>query len=409
MKDQPPAEPSTRDRNTLSRRDFVSNTAVIGAALAAGPLLGCDKQVVRTGNEVDRGGAERGSEAGTMQTRALGGLRVSQLGAGCMSISANYGPPADRNQGIRLIRSAHERGVNFFDTAEVYGPYTNEELVGEALAPFRNRIIIATKFGFNLEAGGLNSRPSHIRKVVEGSLKRLRTDRIDLYYQHRVDPAVPIEDVAGAVKELIAEGKVLHFGLSEASARTIRRAHAVLPVTAVQTEYSLMERGPERNGVLATCEELGIGFVPWGPVGMGYLTGTIDARTKLDPKTDLRADFSRFSPQNLAANQPILDLVKLYAEKKNATPARIALAWLLAQKPWIVPIPGTRSIDHLNENLRATHVALTPADLREIETAFSALTVYGGRMSEKHMRDVDQVRPQFRTALVHPHEEEEKP
>ena len=307
-----------------------------------------------------------------------------------MSISANYGPPADRDQGIKVIRAAYEKGVTFFDTAEVYGPYTNEELVGEALAPFRDKVAIATKFGFDIEAGGLNSRPEHIKKVVEASLKRLKTDRIDLYYQHRVDPKVPIEDVAGAIKDLIKEGKVLHFGLSEASAKTIRRAHAVQPVTAIQTEYSLMERDPEQNGVLKTCEELGIGFVPWGPVGMGYLTGKIDARTKLDPKTDLRSGFDRFSPENLAANMPIVDLLRRFAEKKNATPAQIALAWLLAQKPWIVPIPGTRNIDHLNENLGAINVQLTPADLREIETAFSKIKVHGGRMNEKQMRVVDQ-------------------
>ena len=252
--------------------------------------------------------------------------------------------------------------------------------------------MIATKFGFDIEggSGGLNSRPEHIKKVVEASLKRLKTDRIDLYYQHRVDPKVPIEDVAGAIKDLIKEGKVLHFGLSEASAKTIRRAHAVQPVTAIQTEYSLMERDPERNGVLKTCEELGIGFVPWGPVGMGYLTGKIDAHTKLDPKTDLRSGFDRFTPENIAANMPIVDLLKRFAEKKNATPSQIALAWLMAQKPWIVPIPGTRNIDHLNENLGAINVQLTPADLSEIETAFSKIKVHGGRMNEMQMQIVDQ-------------------
>jgi len=307
-----------------------------------------------------------------------------------MSISANYGPPADKNQGIRVIRTAYDKGVTFFDTAEVYGPFTNEELVGEALAPFRDKVIVATKFGFDLEAGGLNSRPEHIRKVVEASLKRLRTDRIDLYYQHRVDPKVPIEEVAGAIKDLIKAGKVLHLGLSEPSAKTIRRAHAVQPVTAIQTEYSLMERDPERNGVLKACEELGIGFVPWGPVGMGYLTGKIDARTKLDPKTDLRAGFDRFSPANLAANQPVVDLLKRVAKRKNATPAQIALAWLLAQKPWIVPIPGTRNVNHLGENLAAINVQLSAADLREIDTAFAKIKVHGGRMNEEQMRVVDQ-------------------
>ncbi|MCY1043223.1 aldo/keto reductase [Corallococcus sp. bb12-1] len=325
-----------------------------------------------------------------MRTRKLGSLEVSELGHGCMSISANYGPPADRSQGIQVIRSAHEQGVTFFDTAEVYGPYTSEDLVGEALAPIRDKVVIATKFGFNLEGPpGLNSRPEHIKKVVEGSLKRLRTDRIDLYYQHRVDPSVPIEDVAGAIQQLIAEGKVLHFGLSEASAQTIRRAHAVQPVAAVQTEYSLMERDPERNGVLATCEELGIGFVPWGPLGMGYLPGTLNAQTRFDPKTDLRSGFDRFSPENLAANAPFVDFLKDFAIQKHATPAQLSLAWLLAQKPWIVPIPGTRRLNHLEENLAAVRVQLTPADLREIHTALSKLEVHGGRMNEMQMRVVD--------------------
>lgn len=326
-----------------------------------------------------------------MKTRKLGKLEVSEMGFGCMSISANYGPAADRNQGINVIRAAHDKGVTFFDTAEVYGPYTNEELVGEALAPIRDGVAIATKFGFDNENGGtLNSQPKHIRQVVEESLKRLRTDRIDLYYQHRVDPKVPIEEVAGAVKDLIKAGKVLHFGLSEASAKTIRRAHSVQPVTAVQTEYSLMQRDPEKNGVLATCEELGIGFVPWGPVGQGYLTRKIDAGTKFDPKMDMRSGFPRFSPGNIAANMPIVDLIKRFAEKKNATPAQISLAWLLAQKTFIVPIPGTRNIDHLNENIGAIRVQLTPENLREIDTAISKIKVYGGRMNEEQMRVVDQ-------------------
>ena len=326
-----------------------------------------------------------------MKSRKLGKLEVSEMGFGCMSISANYGPAADRNQGIEVIRAAHDKGVTFFDTAEVYGPYTNEELVGEALASIRDTVAIASKFGFDNENGGtLNSQPKHVRKVVEESLKRLRTDRIDLYYQHRVDPKVPIEDVAAAVKDLIKAGKVLHFGLSEASAKTIRRAHAVQPVTAVQTEYSLMQRDPENNGVLATCEELGIGFVPWGPVGQGYLTRKMDTRTKFDPKTDMRSGFPRFSPENMAANMPIVDLIRRFAEKKNATPAQISLVWLLAQKPFIVPIPGTRNIDHLNENLGAINVQLTPADLREIDTAFSTIKVHGGRMNEEQMKVVDQ-------------------
>jgi aryl-alcohol dehydrogenase-like predicted oxidoreductase len=326
-----------------------------------------------------------------MKKRKLGKLEVSEMGFGCMSISANYGPAADRNKGIEVIRAAHDQGVTFFDTAEVYGPYANEELVGEALASIRDKVAIATKFGFDNENGGaLNSEPKHIRKVVEESLKRLRTDHIDLYYQHRVDPKVPIEDVAAAIKDLIKAGKVLNFGLSEASAKTIRRAHAVQSVTAVQTEYSLMQRDVENNGVLATCEELGIGFVPWGPVGQGYLTRKIDARTKFDPKMDLRSGFPRFSPENIAANMPMVDLIKQFAEKKNATPAQISLAWLLAQKPFIVPIPGTRNIDHLNENLGATRVQLTPADLGEIDAAVSKIKVYGGRMNEEQMKVVDQ-------------------
>ncbi len=326
-----------------------------------------------------------------MKTRKLGTLEVSEMGFGCMSISANYGPAADKNQGIEVIRAAHEKGVTFFDTAEVYGPYTNEKLVGEALEPVRDTVAIATKFGFDNEKGAiLNSRPEHIRNVVEESLKRLRTDRIDLYYQHRVDPNVPIEEVAGAVKELIAAGKVLHFGLSEASAKTIRRAHAILPVSAVQTEYSLMTRDVENNDVLKTCEELGIGFVPWGPVGQGYLTRKIDVETRFDPKLDMRSTFPRFSPETISANTPVIELVKQFAEKKNATAAQLSLAWLLARKPFIVSIPGTRNIDHLNENLGAVNIQLTPEDIREIDSAFSTIEVHGGRMNEEQMKVVDQ-------------------
>jgi aryl-alcohol dehydrogenase-like predicted oxidoreductase len=325
-----------------------------------------------------------------MKTRKLGKLEVSEIGAGCMSISANYGPAANKNQGIKTIREAYENGVTFFDTAEVYGPYTNEELVGEALAPFRDKVVIASKFGFAIDSTpGLNSRPGHIKKVVEQSLKRLKTDHIDLYYQHRVDPNVPIEEVAGSIKDLIQEGKVLHFGLSEASAKTIRKAHTVQPVTAVQTEYSVMERDVEKNGVLSVCEELGIGFVPWGPVGMGYLTGTINASTKLDPKTDLRSGFDRFTPENIAANMPIIEFLRRFAEMKNATPAQISLAWLLAQKPFIVPIPGTRNINHLHENLQAINVELTHSELSEIRTALSKIDVHGGRMNEMQMQVVD--------------------
>jgi aryl-alcohol dehydrogenase-like predicted oxidoreductase len=380
---------SSGDNGTVTRRSFVASTGLIGAGLAVAPLLACDHERPTRESSPTKTAGGSTVEMRPLRTRKLGALEVSALGHGCMSISANYGPPADRNQGINVIRAAHEKGVTLFDTAEVYGPYMSEDLVGEALTPIRDKVRIATKFGFNLEAGGLNSRPEHIRKAVEGSLKRLRTDRIDLYYQHRVDPNVPIEDVAGAVKDLISAGKVLNFGLSEASAETIRRAHAVQTVTAVQTEYSVMERNVEKNGVLAVCEELGIGFVPWGPVGMGYLTGKIDASTKLDPKTDLRAGFDRFSPRNIEANRPFVELLKRVGDQKNATPAQIALAWLLAQKPWIVPIPGTRNIDHLTENLGAVHVELTEADLHEIGAASSAIKLHGGRMNEEQMKIVE--------------------
>ena len=374
--------PVGEKQHAYTRRDFLTQTALVGAMLAIGPVPQAASNQINKGNET--------KGANKMKTRKLGSLEVSELGAGCMSISANYGPPADKTQGINVIRLAHDRGVTFFDTAEVYGPYTSEELVGEALAPIRDKVRIATKFGFDIEAGGLNSKPEHIKKVVEASLKRLRTDRIDLFYQHRVDPSVAIEDVAGAIKDLIKEGKVLHFGLCEASAKTIRRAHAVQPVTAVQTEYSLMERDPERNGVLETCEALGIGFVPWGPVGMGYLTGKIDPRAKLDPKTDLRSGFDRFSPDNLAANMLIVEFVREFAKKRNATPAQMSLAWLLAQKPWIVPIPGTRNPDHLSENHGAINIQLTAADLREIDAALSKVKVHGGRMNKEQMKVVDQ-------------------
>jgi aryl-alcohol dehydrogenase-like predicted oxidoreductase len=380
--------------NTRSRRDFLAQTALAAAGLAivSSCASSSSDRANQSGEIAKTSGTGIDSGKNKMKSRKLGRLAVSEIGAGCMSISANYGPPADRTQGINVLRAAHERGVTFFDTAEVYGPYTSEELVGEALAPFRNEVAIASKFGFDIEggSGGLNSRPEHIKKVVENSLKRLKTDRIDLYYQHRVDPKVPIEDVAGAIKDLITAGKVLHFGLSEASAKTIRRAHAVQPVTAVQTEYSFMERDVENNGVLQTCEELGIGFVPWGPVGMGYLTGRMNADTRFDPKSDLRSTFERFSPENIAANIPIVELLKRFAAKKNATPSQIALAWLMSRKPFIVAIPGTRNRDHLNENLGAINVQLTPADLSELETEFATLKVHGGRMNEMQMKVVDQ-------------------
>jgi aryl-alcohol dehydrogenase-like predicted oxidoreductase len=326
-----------------------------------------------------------------MQKRKLGnsGLEVSAIGFGCMGLSFGYGPAADKGEAITLIRKAVERGVTFFDTAEVYGPFTNEELVGEALAPFRRQVVIATKFGFDIENfPALNSRPEHIRQVAEASLKRLNIDSIDLFYQHRVDPNVPIEDVAGAVKDLIQEGKVKHFGLSEASAQTIRRAHAVQPVTAVQSEYSLWTRDPEAD-VLPTVEELGIGFVPWSPLGQGFLTGTVDAGTAFESSSDLRATFPRFTPEALAANLAVVELLGAVARRKNATPAQIALAWLLAQKPWIVPIPGIRKLARMEENVAAADIELSAADLREIASAYSKITVQGARLSEDHMKLID--------------------
>jgi len=325
-----------------------------------------------------------------MQKRKLGqsGLEVSAIGLGCMGMSFSYGPPKDKREMTALLRAAVERGVTFFDTAEVYGPFTNEELVGEALAPLRNQVAIATKFGFDLSgsdnrpgAAGLNSRPEHIRQAAEGSLKRLRVETIDLLYQHRVDPNVPIEDVAGAVKDLIREGKVMHFGLSEAGVKTIRRAHAVQPVTALQSEYSLWTRTPEKE-VIPALEELGIGFVPYSPLGKGFLTGKMDENTKLD-SSDFRSTLPRFTPEALKANQALINLLATIAERKKATPAQIALAWLLAQKPWMVPIPGTTKPDRLDENIGAVSVELTPDDLRDIENAASKITVQGARYPEK--------------------------
>jgi aryl-alcohol dehydrogenase-like predicted oxidoreductase len=322
-----------------------------------------------------------------MTTRQLGrsGLHVSALGLGCMGLSFGLGPAADKRDGIAMIRGAYERGVTFFDTAEGYGPYTNELLVGEALEPIRDQVVIATKFGFKLDESGaivgLDSRPEHIRDVVEASLKRLRTDRIDLLYQHRVDPAVPIEDVAGAVRELIAEGKVKHFGLSEAGARTIRRAHAVLPVTALQNHYSLWMREPEEE-LLALCEELGIGFVSWGPLGQGFLTGQITPDTKFDDPSDLRSSFPRFTPEALKANFAVVEFLRDLAARKGCTPAQIALAWLLAQRPWVVPIPGATKLEHLDDNLPAAELELTPVDLQEINAAFAAIDVKGAPLSE---------------------------
>jgi aryl-alcohol dehydrogenase-like predicted oxidoreductase len=328
-----------------------------------------------------------------MQKRKLGksNLEVSALGLGCMGMSFSYGPPKDKQEMASLLHAAVERGVTFFDTAEVYGPFSNEELLGDALAPFRGQVVIATKFGFDLSphfdprgmkgAPGLNSRPEHIKQAVEGSLKRLKVETIDLLYQHRVDPDVPIEDVAGAVKELIERGKVKHFGLSEAGVQTIRRAHAVQPLTALQSEYSLWTRTPEKE-VIPTLAELGIGFVPYSPLGKGFLTGKMDANTKFD-SSDFRSALPRFTPEALKANQALISLLGTIAARKNATPAQIALAWLLAQKPWIIPIPGTTKLHRLDENIGALTVELTPDDLRNIESAASKITVQGARYPEK--------------------------
>src|SRR4051812_497196 len=323
-----------------------------------------------------------------MQKRILGrtGLEVSALGFGCMGISQSYGRPSSREDGIAIIRAAVDHGITFFDTAEVYGPYTNEDLVGEALQPVRNQVMIATKFGFNIQQGkmaGLNSRPSQIRAVADASLKRLRTDRIDLFYQRRVDPDVPIEDVAGAVKELIADGKVKHFGLSEAGAATIRRAHAVQPVAALQSEYSLWFREPERE-VLPTLQELGIGFVPFSPLGKGFLTGTIDDKTTFEA-TDFRNSVPRFTEENRKANLAFVEWLKGFAQRKNAAAAQIALTWLLAQRPWIVPIPGTTKLHRLEENLGAADVHLAPEDLRRIDEAAEQIPVQGARYSPQLM------------------------
>jgi aryl-alcohol dehydrogenase-like predicted oxidoreductase len=321
-----------------------------------------------------------------MEKRRLGksDLEVSAIGLGCMGMSFGLGPAVEKQTGITLIRAAVEGGVTFFDTAEVYGPFTNEELVGEALAPFRDQVVIATKFGFRIENGkqaGVDSRPEHIKEVAEASLKRLRTDVIDLLYQHRVDPNVPIEDVAGAVKDLIHEGKVKHFGLSEAGVKTIRRAHAVQPVTALQSEYSLWWREPEAE-VIPTLEELGIGFVPFSPLGKGFLTGQISEDTQFD-KSDFRNIVPRFTPENRRANQSLVNLIGKFAEQKKATPAQIALAWLLAQKPWMVPIPGTTKLHRLEENIAAVNVELTPDDLRQIDNATSKIPVQGARYPEE--------------------------
>ncbi len=357
----------------LHRRDFLLGSL----ALAASSML------------PNIAGAAPTKQIPSLARRKLGGkLQVSALGLGCMNVAWAYGPPIERKDAVRLIHDAYERGVTFFDTAEVYGPFLSEEIVGEALGPVRDRVVIATKFGFEVDPitkqrHGLNSRPEYIKRVAEGCLKRLKTDVIDLFYQHRVDPNVPIEDVAGAVKDLIHEGKVRHFGLSEAGGATIRRAHRELPVTAVQNEYSVWTRDPEHE-VLPTCKELGIGFVPWSPLGMGYLTGKITAATTFEPVSDLRESykFPRFTPEARRANWPVVELLQRVGQRKDATPGQVALAWLLAKNPWIVPIPGTTKLSHLEENLGALKVQLSAADVKEIDDGFAGIRVQGARAPE---------------------------
>ncbi|SKC64646.1 aldo/keto reductase [Paraburkholderia hospita] len=367
-----------------SRRTFVKNSLALGAAVVAD--LTCGIGVAFPQDKLDN----QTVQGQGMKQRTLGGLQVSEIGAGCMTFAGNYNAPVPKDEAVKTIRTAFEHGVTFFDTAEVYGPYLSEEFVGEAVAPFRDKVQIATKFGFAIDGTiALDSRPEHIRKVVEESLKRLRTDHIDLYYQHRVDPSVPIEEVAGAIRDLISQGKVLHFGLSEASVKTIRRAHAVQPVAAVQTEYSLWTRNVELNGVLATCNELGIGFVPWSPVGQGFLTGAFDTNTKFDERNDFRAGFPRFSQEFLKLNMPIIEWLKEYAATKGATPSQVSLAWLLAKGPNIVPIPGTRTEKHLLENLGTQRLRLTAADVQEIDTKLSKYPVFGDRMGKEHMSQID--------------------
>jgi aryl-alcohol dehydrogenase-like predicted oxidoreductase len=370
------------------RRNFLAAALAVGAA----SLLGCSDR----GAQEEQAGRSAANAAASPVTaarnrRRLGSLEVSAIGLGCMNLAWGFGPPIDRQDAVRLIRAAYDRGVTFFDTAEVYGPFLSEEIVGEALAPVRDRVVIATKFGFDIapsgQIRGVNSRPEHIRQVAEASLRRLRTDRIDLLYQHRVDPKVPIEDVAGAVKQLMQEGKARHFGLSEAGGATIRRAHAVQPVTAVQNEYSVWSRDPEME-VIPTCEELGIGLVPWGPLGKGYLTGTITPSTTFQAG-DLRATLPRLTPEARRTNWPVVELLQRVGKRKEATPGQVALAWLLARKPWVVPIPGTTKLNHMEQNTDALKVELTAADVKEIEDGFAKIRVQGARSSEAILAQTD--------------------
>jgi aryl-alcohol dehydrogenase-like predicted oxidoreductase len=371
------------EQRDAARRKFLA-TGV--SAAAAGLLTGAGGTA--RGSEPQGAAGGRTTEASALGRRRLGTLEVSSLGLGCMSMIGVYNPPRPRQEMVALIRAAVERGVTLFDTAENYGPFTSEEIVGEALAPFKGQVLFSSKFGFAFEGNrstGRNSQPATIRRAVEGSLRRLRVDVLDLYYLHRVDPAVPVEDVAGTVKELIQAGKVKHFGLSEAAPKTIRRAHAVLPVSALQTEYSLLERVAE-NEILSTCEELGIGFVPWGPTGRGFFTDRLNEYSRF-AKEDRRSELPMFSPEGLKANMPLLDMARAWGQRKGVTPVQFALAWLLAQKPWIVPIPGTTRLHHLEENLEAAAVSFSPDEMREIGSALATIKVHGARTPESALVD----------------------
>jgi aryl-alcohol dehydrogenase-like predicted oxidoreductase len=383
-----------RHRSTNDARYACDRRAILkGAVVAAvAPLLpSCSRSASPPTSAPPATTAPDVTPGTSLPRRKLGSLEVSSVGLGCMNFFWAYGPPANRAEALKVIRAAYDRGVTFFDTAEIYGPFLSEELVGEALAPMRDQVVIASKFGFEITPEGkilgLNSRPEHIRKVTEASLRRLKTDRIDLWYQHRIDPNVPIEEVAGVVKDLIAEGKVRHLGLSEAGGATIRRAHAVQPVTAVQNEYSLWTRDSDAE-VLPTCESLGIGFVPWSPLGMGFLTGAITPATEF-AAGDLRSMFPRFTPEARRANAPVVDLLRRVAQRKEATPAQIALAWLLVQKPWIVPIPGTTKLNHMQENVDSVRVQLTAEDVKEIEDGFAKIRVVGERSTKELMERSD--------------------